>query len=280
MQHEQILSFFSKYIENELGIVYADHNYFQLQNRLDEMSKLLGLESIEALYTHSQKGITGASRQLLLDIATNNETSFFRDPKAFKAVQSTILPSFQKSHYPNWKMRIWSAASSTGQEALSIAMQVCEFNNTAPSPIQFHITATDISERVLSRAKSATYTQLEVQRGLPAPMMIKYFKKDELDNWKAETNLMNYIDYSKMNLRESFHFPFKFHMIFCRNVLIYQSVDGKKDILKRITDALEPGGFLILGCGESLLGLSDDYEQTIVDGAVIFRRKEKIIKAA
>jgi len=100
------------------------------------------------------------------------------------------------------------------------------------------------------------------------------------DHWTAGPDLMKYIDYKKLNLKEPFSFATKFNLILCRNVLIYQSVEGKKEILKKITEALEPGGFLILGCGESLLGLSDCYEQSTVEGAVIYKRKETIIKAA
>lgn len=275
-----ILLFFAKYIESELGIVYAEHNYFQLQNRLEEITKLLSVDSVEQLYQTAKVGITGQFKQLLLDLATNNETSFFRDPKVFKALENVVLPSFLAGNPPHTELRIWSAASSTGQESLSVSMLIQEWNAKNGKNISFSITATDISERILARAKEAQYSQLEIQRGLPAPYMIKYFKKNEQDRWTASSELTKHIQFKKQNLLEPFLFSKKFHVIFCRNVLIYQSVKSKIEILNRITEMLIPGGYLILGSGESLLGLSGDYIQTASEGAVIYLKKEELLKVA
>ena len=275
-----ILAFFAKYIETELGIVYAEHNYFQLQNRLEEIAKLQGAAGIDKLYEQAQKGITGAFKQLLLDIATNNETSFFRDPKIFKAIETVVLKAFLENKFKADKLNIWSAASSTGQEALSTAMAIKEYNLKNNTSIRFSIIGTDISERVLARAKSASYSQLEIQRGLPAPYLIKYFKKDEQDKWTANNDLTKDIQFKKLNLKDSFNFTDRFQLILCRNVLIYQTVEGKKEILNRMTSLLAPGGFLVLGSGESLLGLSSDYEQVAVEGAIIYRKLNSDTKAA
>lgn len=275
MQHEQILPFFAKFIESELGIVYAEHNYFQLQNRLEDIAKLMGLSGIDKLYEQSQQSIAGAFKQLLLDVATNNETSFFRDARVFRAVEESILPKFATQKRAGDPMRIWSAASSTGQEALSLAITIEEWNNRQHNKIPFSITGTDISERVLTRAKEAHYSQLEVQRGMPSAQLIKYFKKDPADRWQANFDLTQKIDYYRLNLKEPFGFPRCFDLVLCRNVLIYQNVDNKIAILKKVTQNLAPGGFLILGSGESLFGLSTDYEQMESNGAVIYRRKEQ-----
>ena len=204
-----------------------------------------------------------------MDLSTNNETSFFRDPKIFKAVENLVLDKVDK----NKKLKIWSAASSAGQEALSISMMIHEWNIKQLSQIQFSIIATDISTRILEKAKSATYTQLEAQRGLPTQLLIKYFKKDDQDKWVAEKILRDHIEFKKLNLREYFSFPEPFDIIFCRNVLIYQSVPSKTEILSKITKQLVPQGVLVLGSGESLLGLSTDYEQLSSDGAVVYRKK-------
>lgn len=280
MQSEVILTFFQKYIESELGIIYSEHNFFQLQNRLEEITKLLGFSTIEQLFDSAQKGITGSFRQLLLDISTNNETSFFRDNKVFLAFEKSILPDLYQKLNSKRKIRIWSAASSTGQEALTVSILIQEFSKKLISPVSFSILATDISSRVLEKAKSATYTQLEVQRGLPAPMLIKYFTKNEKDMWTAKNELVSSISYSSLNLKEPFSHSEKFDLIFCRNVLIYQSVASKIEILKKLTSDLELGGYLILGAGESLLGLSNDYRQTYAEGAVIYQKIEKVAEAS
>lgn len=275
MQPNDIFQFFAKYIEKELGIIYAEFNYFQLENRLLEIGKLMGIPELNDLYLHAQKGINGQFKQLLLDLATNNETSFFRDAKVFKAIEKELLPLLLERNGPSKQpLRIWSAASSTGQEALTTAILMNEFNLKNSMNVLFTIKGTDISERVLLKAKNGTYSQLEVQRGLPAPYMIKYFKKDDQDRWTASPQLMKNIEYAKLNLKESFVFNDKFDLILCRNVLIYQNVESKKEILKRITENLKPGGFLILGSGESLFGLSTDYDLINSDGAIVYCKKE------
>lgn len=275
MSHDEILKFFAKYIESELGIIYAEHNNFQLQNRLEEIAKLTGAPTLDSLYEQQARtGISGSFKQLLLDVATNNETSFFRDPKVFRAIEERILKNHSSLVAPGEKLRAWSAASSTGQEALSIAIMVTEFNEKNQSAIEMKILGSDISERVLGRAHSGTYSQLEVQRGLPAPYLVKYFRKDDQDLWHASPALTKLLEFKKLNLKSPFSFSEKFHFILCRNVLIYQNVDGKKDILGRITANLMPGGYLVLGAGESLLGLSEEYEQCSVEGAILYRKKE------
>lgn len=280
MLPENILVFFAKFIESELGIVYAKHNYFQLENRLEEIAKFLGIESVDSLYQLAQKGIMGQFKNLLLDVATNNETSFFRDMKIFTAIEKLILPSYLARPQPTRNLSFWSAASSTGQEALSICMLLKEWNRKNQNKIDFEISGTDVSERVLARAKSATYTQLEVQRGLPMPLLVKYFSKNNQDQWIASSELTNHINFKKMNLKDLFPFPKPFDVILCRNVLIYQSVESKTEILKRITAALSPDGYLILGAGESLLGLSDAYGQSEFEGAVVYQKRKGIKIAA
>ncbi len=280
MPPEVVLKFFAQYIESELGIVYAEHNYFQLQNRLEEISKFVGVDSVEKLFEEAQKSISGSFRQMLLDVATNNETSFFRDPKVFNAIENIVLPKYCEGKSLVGPLKVWSAASSTGQEALSTAIMINEWNQKHKQNIDFSITGTDISERVLLKAKSGQYSQLEVQRGLPMPLLVKYFKKDDSDRWKVEEEILHRIHYSKLNLKSHFHFPEKFDIVFCRNVLIYQSLNGKIEILKRITANLADGGFLIMGSGESLLGLSEDYKQAPLDNAVLYQKISKQQRAA
>ncbi len=274
MQDNQIFLFFAKYIEAELGIVYAEHNYFQLQNRLEEIAKLLGIPDIQALYEAAQKGISGPFKQLLLDISTNNETSFFRDEKVFKAIETLIIQSVKEKTFNTLRLHLWSAASSTGQEALTLAIIINELKEKGIIDSSYSIVGTDISERALNKAITAEYSQLEVQRGLPTLLLLKYFKKDDRDRWTASVELTRNLQFKKLNLRDSL-VPMQdgYHFILCRNVLIYQGVEGKIDIIKRISACLAPGGFFIMGAGESLLGLSNDFDQVMIEGAVLYRKK-------
>ncbi len=278
MPLNEILDFFAKYIGKELGIIYAEHNYFQLENRLSDIAKLQGVSDIEALFKIAQQGIHGAFRQLLLDVATNNETSFFRDPNVFKAIESLILEPLKETR--SFELRLWSAAASTGQEALSISMLFQEFLKKHSLKMSYQITATDISERVLQKARSGSYTQLEIQRGMPAPLLIRYFTKAENESWCAKPELMAPITYSKLNLKEALPFHQPFDLILCRNVLIYQSAESKREILNRIATHLRPGGFLIMGTGESLLGISEEFESVTSSNAILFRKKHTSLKQA
>jgi chemotaxis protein methyltransferase CheR len=280
MQPEQILAFFAKYIHAELGMVYSPTNYFQLQNRLEEIAKLLGLDGIEALYRQAEREISGTFKQLLLDTATNNETSFFRDPKVFQALGELVDQQIDGKLFAGNELRFWSAASSTGQEALSVSMVVNELKLKRSSDLRFKILATDVSERVLQSAKDAKYTQLEVQRGMPSAHLMKYFTKDFKDHWCPVSALSSPIEFKKFNLKDLVYPVQSFHVILCRNVLIYQSVESKIEILKRLTACLVPEGYLFLGAGESMLGLSDAFDHVTIAGAVCYRRKKVILKTA
>jgi len=273
MQPNDILDFFAKYVEAELGIVFHKENYYQLQQRIDEIVKILGVSSAEELYLMGQKGITGNFKQLLLDIATNNETSFFRDPTAFKAIENLVLPDLFEKTKDLKKLRIWSAASSTGQEALSVAMIIHEWMAKNNKRIDFEIIGTDISERALNRAKNASYTQLEVQRGLPMPLLIKYFRKDVNDNWIAKDQIRNETKFQSLNLKAPYPFKDKFDLILCRNVLIYQSVAGKKEIIEKLCSMLHPAGYFALGSTESMIGLSTEFEMKMIGESSIYKKK-------
>jgi chemotaxis protein methyltransferase CheR len=275
MEHQESLLFFAKFIETELGIIYAEHNYFQLQNRLDEIAKILGLCNTSELHAKAQITMNEELRELILDVATNNETSFFRDLKIFTALESSILPKLSSRESYKNRLAIWSAASSSGQEALSVAISISEWAKRNNLVLDFRITGTDISERILKKARAAHYTSLEVQRGLAPLFLEKYFKKDQHELWIANAAISKNIEYKKMNLIGDFGFTEKFDLILCRNVLIYQNVERKTRILKKIHAAMAPGGILILGAGESLIGLSNDFTQEIVDGAVFYCKKSE-----
>lgn len=277
MRHEDILAYFAKYIESQLGIVYSEQNYFHLQNRLEQICRLQGAADIATLYSTAREGMSAPFRQLLLDTATNNETTFFRDTKVFAAFEQCMrrIPSLHSR-----PLRIWSAACSTGQEPLSISMLIREYNLKTGDNVNFSILATDVCERALAKAQTGSYSQLEVQRGLPARMLIKYFSKDQQDNWTVSTDITKGIEFKKMNLRDPFNFSGQFDFILCRNVLIYHSLDSKKDIIRRASDCLSEDGYFFLGAGESLFGLSDAYELVSEEGAIVYKIKQELKKSA
>lgn len=272
MTDQKVLKFFADYIESQLGIIYNDANYFQLEHRLKEICFQLGLKDIGELYMKALGGIQGNLRNSLLDLATNNETSFFRDPNIFKAFSGYIIPETVKMLKTS-AIQIWSAACSSGQEVYSLVMEYENGKKANSSWPAYRITATDISDTVLKRAESGIYSQLEVQRGLPAKMLIENFVKDSDNTWRVKTELKGVLSFRKLNLLESWGSMGPFHVVFCRNVLIYQNVDNKKKVVEKIYQMLHPRGFLIMGAAESLFGINDNFEQVSFSGSVFYRKK-------
>lgn len=266
-----ILDYFSKFIETELGIVYSEPNYFQLDNRLKEIAKTLGLGSPQELYNRAvAEGITGDFRALLLDVATNNETSFFRDKKLFDALERTALPSIVKSRPELKLLRIWSVASSFGQEAYSIAMIIKKMQDADPRFPRVEIFGTDISDRALKRASEGKYMQLEVQRGLPMTLLVQNFNKLDDGQWQIKPELRSMARFQKMNLLNISGVIGKFDLILCRNVLIYQNAERKAKIVQQLLTYLHPNGLFVLGAAESLFGVIDGYQQKVIDGAMFY----------
>jgi chemotaxis protein methyltransferase CheR len=269
---QRVLKFFADYIEIQLGIIYNDANYFQLEHRLKNIAAQLGMKAVEELHAKAIRGIEGNLRNFLLDLATNNETSFFRDPNIYKALSGFIIPETIKSLNGN-TVQIWSAASSSGQEVYSIAMEYDAAKKANPSWPDYAITATDISDTILKRAEQGIYSQLEVQRGLPAKKLIDHFAKDSDNTWRVKDELKAKTSFKKLNLLENWTGMGPFHIVFCRNVLIYQNVDNKKKVVEKIYSILNPHGFLVMGAAESLFGINENFEQISFSGSVFYRKK-------
>lgn len=276
---EAAIAFFAKFIFDELGIVYAPVNHYQLESRLQEAAKLSGCSTVDELHAQVRVQMTPAVKLLLLDLATNNETLFFRDPAVFQAIDALILKSDPARKVP---FRVWSAACSTGQETYSLSMLLNEAGTRLPGG-RFEIVATDVSERVLKLAEAGVYNQLQVQRGLPAAMLVKHFLQvaagEAATLWRVKDELRRGVEFKKLNLKDSFAAMGRFDLILCRNVMIYQSPEGKRDIVARLHERLEPGGYLVLGAAESLIGISDDFEMVRTEKATIYRRVERLKKA-
>lgn len=270
--NEPILKYFSKFVFDHIGIVYSEVNYYQLETRLESAVAHFELQSVEQLH---QKVAIHKDQEVIkyiLDIATNNETSFFRDPKVFRELINKVVRPIAANKQ---SVRIWSAACSSGQEPYSLAMELENLKLVFPDLI-YQIEATDFSHRILKKAESGLYSQLEVQRGLGSANLVKYFKQSEKTDptgplWEISPALRNRIRFSHFNLLEPLRQTGKFDVILCRNVLIYQDHNQKKEILKNMNKFLKPNGHLILGCAESVSGLNDLYEPVQFENARFFK---------
>lgn len=268
-----IFRYFSSLIEKEIAIQYTSVNGHLLENRLRDLAKTLGHDSVEAFWTEVQtRGLRTAERDMILDLATNNETTFFRDPEVFEFFRNEFIPN---SSSAKSTIKIWCAACSTGQEPLSLTITLAQLRDQGVVR-EFELLATDFSDRVLNQAKAGLYSQLEVQRGLPAAMLVRYFDQvaiegSSLPRFKVKAELLRNTTFRRLNLIEPWPNLGQFDIIFCRNVLIYQDVESKKRVIARLANALNPGGYLVLGGAESLLGLSTDFEMQIFGKACVYK---------
>lgn len=273
MSEEAILKFFAAYIEKELGIVYSDANFFQLNHRLQDISHQLGLKNIQELHNKASISIEGKFKSMLLDLATNNETSFYRDSHIFKSLSKLIIPEILSRPNPPSTISIWSSASSSGQEVYSIAMELDSYIKQNPNSPTFSLLASDISDIILRRAQAGVYSQLEVQRGLPTKNLLEYFEQIDGNQWKIKDSIKKNISFKKINLLDPWIDIGPFDIIFCRNVLIYQNVDNKKKVVNQFVKVLKPAGYLILGAAESLFGITDDFSQITDDKVIVYKKR-------
>lgn len=239
----------------ESGLVVTPDKSYLLESRLTPVFKKWNLPSMDEM---TMKLRALPDRQMVKDIVeamTTNETSFFRDMKPFQLFEDTMLPHMIKTRGTKKTLRIWCAAASSGQEPYSLAMILKEKANLMPG-WKFEITATDISDEILTTAKNGLYSQFEVQRGLPIQYLMKYFTQVN-ERWQLKDDIRNMVKFSNFNLLHDMSRFGMFDIIFCRNVLIYFDEKNKSQILDRMSTKLEKDGFLLLGGAETVLGLTD-----------------------
>jgi chemotaxis protein methyltransferase CheR len=277
----EILKYFSALIEKEIGIRYDLANGHLLANRLQDLSRSLGYTDFILFWAEVKtRGLKVSEREMILDLATNNETSFFRDPEIFEFMRNEFIP---KMTSPNKSVRIWCAATSTGQEPYSLAMCFAQMRD-AGTFRDYSLLATDYSQRVLDQAASGTYSQLEVQRGLPAALLVRHFEEvageaGRQGRFKIKGELAKSITFKRLNLLDSWTHGAPFDIVFCRNVLIYQDVENKRRVIARIAQNLTPEGILVLGGAESLLGLSDEFSMKQFGKACVYQLKPRLMAA-
>jgi len=262
----QNYSFFQKLISRESGIVLDANKQYLIEARLMPIALRMRVYSLNDLCAMLQATPDPSLRQQVVEAMTTNETYFFREPAQYEALRKTVLPELIEERQSTRKISVWSAASSTGQEAYSLAMLLLEMGLGA---WDVSILGTDLSTPVLKRAQAGRYLQIEVNRGLPAPLLVKYFKREGLD-WQLKDEVRRMVRFQKDDLRSGPP-PGTFDLIFCRNVLIYFDANTKRGILSRIYRALLPGGHLLLGGSETTLSYDDRFLRRPVGTCVLYQ---------
>lgn len=266
------MNFLKELLHRIAGIELNANKEYLISARLSEVCKTRKVESITDLLMQLRGGERNLEAEIV-EAMTTNETSFFRDATPFQALQSNIIPDIMENKGNNKSLRIWSAACSSGQEPYSVAILLKE-NFPQLANWNVEIVATDIAEnKVLAKARSGTYTQLEVGRGLPARLLIKHFsKRDGL--WVISDDLKKVVKFKKVNLAEIPPYMGTFDLILCRNVLIYFDNSTKSKILARLQQHMSSKGYLMIGGSELLIGVDHSLKRTSAGPATCYRKRD------
>ena len=251
------------------AIVLDDEKAYLAECRLSMLAQRERLGSTTDLVARLRGGQAGGLAQQVVEALVTNETYFFRDLHPFECLRQTVLPELLRRRAGERRLNVWCSACASGQEPYSVAMLLCE-HFPALDTWDVRLLGSDLSRAMVERARQGRYTQLEVNRGLPARLLVKYFQKDGA-GWQVKEAVRRLVEFSEVNLVGAWPaFPL-LDVVLLRNVLIYFDVATKKQVLGRVRRLLRPDGFLFLGAVESTLGLEDAFERVPFDRSGCYR---------
>jgi chemotaxis protein methyltransferase CheR len=245
-------------LREQCGQVLEPGKEYLVKSRLTPVAQKHGTASIDQLIERLQeRGVNGLVTDVIEAMVTT-ETFFFRDTHPFETLKTFVLPELIERRKSMRQLNIWCAASSSGQEPYSVAMLLHEYFPQLHS-WRVNISACDISQNMLERSRAGRYSQVEVNRGLPPPLLVKWFRQ-EGGNWHLDDRLRSAVTFSQMNLAQPFWPAMPtWDLVLLRNVMIYLDMDVKRSILDRVVRVLSPDGYLLLGGAETTLNLSDAF---------------------
>lgn len=258
--------FLQQHVYYHAGIVLEDDKYYLFESRLAPIIRQRGLASIDDLCALLQTSRQIEVGRQVVEAMTTNETYFFRDPAQYDAIRSVLLPRLKEERRDTRRLRFWSAAASTGQEAYSLAMLLI---GEGLSDWNVEILGTDFSSQVLERARSGRYQQIEVNRGLPAALLVKYFRRCGVE-WHLSDVVCRMVSFEPIDLRSSLRTLGPFDLVFCRNVMIYFDEETKLRILKELHGTLFRGGWLLLGGAETAFCVEEWFERQTVGNTTVY----------
>lgn len=242
-------------LEERTGQQIGPNRLWRVETVLKSLMRERDVAHLDALVATLHTGRDPALASAVVEALLNNETFFFRDAQAFDLLRDGALERLRDSRAHSKRLRIWCAGCSTGQEAYSLAMMFAD----TPSrwgDWMIDITATDVSEAAIAKARAGFYTQFEIQRGLPVSSMLRWF--DQVgEEWRVKRPLARYLRFRQHNLLEAQ--TGVFDLILCRNVLLYFSRETRRAAFDRLADAIASDGYLMLGAGETVLGQTEAF---------------------
>jgi chemotaxis protein methyltransferase CheR len=261
--------YISSIVKDEIGIVLEGGKEYLVESRLMPIAQSEGYGSLEALVGAAKSGTNKALKQKLLEAMTTNETLFFRDGKPFDALRCDILPALIDARRQMRSLTIWCAACSSGQEPYSICMLIRE-HFPELSSWNIKIKATDISSEPLAKAREGIYTQFEVNRGLAAPLLMKYFTRVGM-KWQVKEDLRSMVEFSTLNLLDSWAVIPRCDIVLMRNVLIYFDEQTKRIIFGKVFEKVVPDGYYFVGGSETIGSLDSRFIREVYQGAQVYR---------
>lgn len=236
-----------------------DGKQYLVESRLSVLARQEGFPSLQHLIQKLQsEPWTSNLHYKVTEAMTTNETTFFRDVRPFRLLENLVFPQLMARRASERALNIWCAASSSGQEPYSVAMLLREsFPVLGAWRVRF--IASDLSQAMLDRSRAGRYSQLEVNRGLPAAMLVKYFRKTGTE-WEVNEEIRRMVEFQRINLIEPWPLLPSLDVIMMRNVLIYFEVEKKREILEKARRLLRPDGYLILGGAETTINIDDAFE--------------------
>ncbi|WP_432548172.1 CheR family methyltransferase [Kineococcus sp. SYSU DK004] len=257
-------------VRRESAIVLERGKEYLVESRLVPLARAAGAADVSAYVDGVRLRPDRKAQTAIVEALTTNETSWYRDGAPFQAFATSVVPALKQARASTRSLRIWSAACSTGQEPYSLAISLAD--SVLAEGWRVEIVATDLSTEVLEKAKAGRYSQLEVNRGLPAPLLVRHFTRVGTQ-WQVNDDIRRLVRFSQLNLTSPYTLLGQFDVVFLRNVLIYFDLQTKRDILTRVRRVLKPGGYLFLGGAETTLGVDDNWDREPVGRVSVHRPK-------
>jgi chemotaxis protein methyltransferase CheR len=248
---------FATLLKSRSGLVIGTDKLYLLETRLASILKREQLRDLASLAEKLRAAGNEALIRQVVEAMTTNESFFFRDDKPFQHFRAQALPRLMAARPAGAPLRVWSAASSSGQEAYSIAMILAECRAGIANR-RIELIGTDLAHDQVTRAREGLYTQFEVQRGLPVQMLMRYFKKEE-SGWRISEALRAMVQFREWNLLGDLRGLGLFDVVFCRNVLIYFDQPTKARVLDAVAQQMPGDGLLYLGGAETVLGITSRF---------------------
>ncbi|WP_133366108.1 CheR family methyltransferase [Qipengyuania sediminis] len=259
-------------LASRTGQELSESRLWRVPSALSPIFRERGISNVDQLVCllagPGEKKLAGEVVEALL----NNETYFFRDHAYFATLAHQVLPELVRARAATRRLTIWSAGCSTGQEVLSLAMMFAE-QPARWSGWHIDILGTDISGKAIATAKSGRYTQFEIQRGISVAQMLNFFTECPGGGWQAADRIRGLARYQQHNILDPVPSPGRFDLILCRNVLLYFNIATRQRVFDRMSDALAPDGWLMLGAGETVAGQTERFAPAAC-GSALYRHAD------